>query len=156
MYKEKPAINDVQKKRGRPRKIHTPEELKLLEEQKKNKMTLEQRRALKLKAQKEKEALRKSTGEEPKNKDRFYCNNKDLRVELLNWRNSSKKVEDRVISENLGKMMMELSSRILNHSSFRNYPLELKQDMQSNFYYKIIKGLKNYNFEFNNPFAFFS
>lgn len=56
MYKEKPAINNVQKKRGRPRKIHTPEELKLLEEQKKNKMTLEQRRALKLKAQKEKEA----------------------------------------------------------------------------------------------------
>lgn len=50
MYKEKSVMNDIPKKRGRPRKIRTPEELKLLEEQKKNKMTLEQRRALKLKA----------------------------------------------------------------------------------------------------------
>jgi hypothetical protein len=109
---------------------------------------------LKLQKQKEKEQAKIARGElVPKNKDRFYCTNKELQAELVAWRDSSKKIEDRIISEKLGMMMMAIANKLLNHSNFRNYPFELKQDMASYFYYKLIKGLKNYNFEFNNPFA---
>ena len=65
-------------------------------------------------------------------------------AELIKWRDSAEKVEDRVISNELGQMLITLSEKILNHSNFRNYSKDLKADMQSFFYYKAIKGLKNY------------
>jgi hypothetical protein len=52
--------------------------------------------------------------------------------------------------------MISIGQKMLNRSEFRNYSKELKEDMLGNFYLKLIKGLKNYNFDFNNPFAFFS
>lgn len=121
------------------------------------KLSLAEKQAIKLKIQKERQAKKIAAGElEPKNKDKFYCTNKELQNELIKWRDSAKKPEDRAISEELGRMIIALSQKVLNHSNFRNYPKELKEDMQSFFYYKLIKGLKNYNFEFNNPFAFFT
>lgn len=45
---------------------------------------------------------------------------------------------------------------MLNRSEFRNYPKELKEDMLGTYCMKLIKGLKNYNFKFSNPFAFFT
>lgn len=165
--------------RGRPRKVRTPEELAKMA---KPKLTLAEKQAIKLKAQREKEAAKAAAGQsEPKNKQRFYCTNKELQAELIKWRDSNKdeeerlynewkkthrtqkqkdadpfkiKYEDRKISEELGKIFIAISQKLLNHSNFRNYSKELKEDMQSFFYLKIIKGLKNYNFEFNNPFSF--
>lgn len=215
-------------------------------------MTLE----MKLKRQKEREAAK--NGEEPKNKDRFYCKNNDMRLELLKWRNSDKKgiivqklvddklvktktfdtpeqheqhedgvryfvkiskeealaneyvkklvekahmqlaeqnhlkkydpevckfyketpsyyvheitsyvkkegwtfnydlVEERTITNTLGEMMMKIGKKLLNHSNFRNYSPELKEDMLMMGSEKLIRGLKNYNFRFSNPFAWFS
>lgn len=151
--------------RGRPRKNPlqdaTPKE-------KKPKLTLAEKQALKLKLQKQKEAEKKAKGElEPKNKDRFYCTNKELQEELVKWRDSNLAEEakreakglpidytKRIISEKLAKMFMMIGHKLLNHSNFRNYSKELKEDMLSYFYLKIIKGLKNYNFQFNNPFSF--
>jgi len=41
--------------------------------------------------------------------------------ELLKWKKSAKKVEDRVPSEELGRMFMDIAQRLTNHSYFRNY-----------------------------------
>ena len=118
------------------------------------KLTLAEKQAIKLKAQQEKQAAKVARGElEPKNKERFYCTNKELQAELVKWRDSAKKVEDRIITEELGPMLMAIGTKLLNHSNFRNYPKEVKEDMLLFGIEKIIKGLKNYNFAFNNPFA---
>lgn len=111
----------------------------------------------------------------PKNKDRFYCTSAELTAELVKWRDSNIEEENklkeqygekeykkhidytkRTISEELGKMLIMIADKMLNRSEFRNYPKELKEDAKSYFLLKSIKGLKNYNFEFNNPFAYFT
>jgi DNA-directed RNA polymerase specialized sigma subunit len=51
-------------------------------------------------------------------------------------------------------MLLAVGNKILNRSEFRNYPKELKEDMLSMGLYKLIRGLKNYNFAFNNPFSY--
>ena len=70
---------------------------------KKQRLTLEQKQELKLKRQKEREAAKGD--EEPKNKDRFYCKNNDMRLELLKWRNSDKKglVVQKMVDDKLVK-----------------------------------------------------
>ena len=92
----------------------------------------------------------------PKNRERFYCTSAELHAELVKWRDSAEKVENRVLSEELGRMLIAIADKLLNRSEFRNYPKELKEDAKGFFFVKAIKGLKNYNFEFNNPFAYFS
>ena len=77
-------------------------------------------------------------------------------TELIKWRDSAEKVEDRIISEELGKMMIAIGTKVLNRSEFRNYSKELKEDMASFGYFKIIRGLKNYDFRFSNAFSFFT
>lgn len=52
--------------------------------------------------------------------------------------------------------MMMIAQKVLNRSEFRNYSKELKEDMASFGYYKIIRGLKNFDFRFTNCFSFFS
>lgn len=118
------------------------------------KLTLAEKQAIKLKAQREREA--RNAGIEPKNKERFYCTSAELQAELIKWRDSAKKIEDRILSEELGRMLMAIADKMLNRSEFRNYSKELKEDAKGLFFVKAIKGLKNYNFEFNNPFAYFS
>lgn len=121
------------------------------------KLTLAEKQAIKLKIQKERQAKKAAAGElVPKNKERFYCTSAELHAELVKWRDSAKKVEDRVLSEELGRMLIAIADKMLNRSEFRNYPKELKEDAKGFFFVKAIKGLKNYNFEFNNPFAYFS
>lgn len=150
--KQTTQTKDTQlKKRGRPRKQKTAEELAKAA---KPKLTLEQKQELKLKVQKQRE--KEKAGIEPPNKERFYCKNKDLTTELIKWRDSAEKPEDRIISEELGKMIIAIGEKMLNRSEFRNYSKELKEDMLGMFELKLIKGLKNYNFKFNNPFAFFT
>lgn len=181
---EKNQESNVKEKRprGRPRKVRTAEELAKLEEKKRHKLSLSEKQAIKLQAQKEKQAAKKARGEsEPKNRKRFYCTNKELQAELINWRDSNKAEEEKLhaewekthqtaeskraepfqidytkrkVSEELGKMLLDIGNKLLNHSSFRNYSKELKEDMLGQFILKVMKGLKNYNFEFNNPFAF--
>ena len=127
MAKAKTTAQKTEKRRGRPRKERTAAELAAL---KKPKLTLAERQAIKLKAQKAKQAAKAARGElEPKNKDRFYCTNKELQAELIKWRDSAEKVEDRIPSEELGKMIIAIGNKLLNHSSFKNYPKELKEDM---------------------------
>lgn len=88
------------------------------------------------------------------NEDGYYVRNKDLLEELYKWRDQSENPEDRVISEELGFMMYTIAKKLTNHFRFRGYPPEMKQDMISFGCYKAIIGLKNYNFEYTNPFAY--
>ena len=121
------------------------------------KLTLAEKQAIKLRIQRERQAQKIAAGElEPKNKARFYCTSAELQAELIKWRDSAKKIEDRTISEELGRMLIAIADKMLNRSEFRNYSKELKEDAKGYFFVKAIKGLKNYNFEFNNPFAYFS
>lgn len=119
------------------------------------KLTLAEKQAIKLQIQRERQAKKAKAGE-AKNKAHFYCTSAELHAELVKWRDSAKKVEDRVMSEELGRMLMAIADKMLNRSEFRNYSKELKEDAKGFFFVKAIKGLKNYNFEFNNPFAYFS
>ena len=220
------------KKKGRPRKIRTPEELAEIEAKKKSRLTLAQKQQIKLEQQHKKQEKQAA---EPQNTERFYCTNKELHRELLAWRNSGNSIykvmkmvgnkvvpteitqtpeqhekyeegtnyvlvypvtdkryelviakgakflkkyagnvtedvteqvknmgwafdiddpiTDRKMSDKLGKMFMDIGNKLLNHSSFRNYDKELKDDMLMFGIEKVIKGLNNYNFKFNNPFA---
>jgi len=112
---------------------------------------------------------KKKRDENPLNRERYYVTNADLLRELIKWRDSNKEeetkrqskglpiiYEDRTISEELGKMFMELARKISNHSFFRNYTLEMKQDMMGHAYEKLVSGLKNYNFKYTNAFAYLS
>jgi len=148
--KEIKTKKETTKKKGRPAKTSAEKQTK----NSKPKLTLLQKQELKLEVQKQRE--KQKEGIEPHNKERFYVKNKDLIAELEKWRDSAEKPEDRIISEELGRMMMNVGEKMLNRAEFRNYSKELKEDMLGTFYLKLIKGLKNYNFKFNNPFAFFT
>lgn len=88
---------------------------------------------------------------------KHYVTNKSLMAELYKWRDTAENPDDRVISEELGLMMYTIAKRLTNHYRFRGYSEEMKQDMISFGCYKAIKiGLKNYNFEFTKPFAYFT
>ena len=93
---------------------------KAAEAKKAAKLAYEKKHAQQLKNQQERDAKRAQTGEQPANKDRFYCTNKDLYAELIKWRDSAKKPEDRIISEELGQMMMALTAKIPNRNENRN------------------------------------
>lgn len=149
--KNKTQLKEPKKKRGRPRKIKTNEDVA---KQVKPKLTLAEKQEIKLKVQQQRQ--KEKEGIEPTNKERFYCTNKQLIEELEKWRDSAKDPKERIISDELGKMMYAIGEKMLNRSEFRNYSKELKEDMLGAFLLKLIKGLKNYNFKFNNPFAFFT
>ena len=104
---------------------------------------------------------------EQENTERYYVSNKALYDEMVKWRDSNKEEEDevlkaggkidyakRVISEELGRMIMEIATRLTSHTNFRNYSYDLKQEMISNAICKVIQGLKNYNFKYVNPFGY--
>lgn len=143
--------------KAKTKKTEIKANVEKVQETPKKKLTLAEKQELKLQRQKERQANRRAKGEtEPKNKDRFYCTNEQLLAELIKWRDSAEKPEDRIISEELGKMMIMIADRLLNHSNFRNYPLEVKQDLRGLGLCKLIQGLKNYNFKFNNAFGYFT
>ena len=55
-----------------------------------------------------------------------------------------------------GKMIQMIAERLTNHSNFKNYTREMKQDMVSYAKYKCFQGIVNYNFEYKNAFAYFT
>lgn len=95
------------------------------------------------------------------NKERFYVTNAKLLNELYIWRDSAPAPKDgeedkRVITEEFGKMIKMIAERLTNHSNFKNYSKEMKQDMVSYAQFKCIQGIHNYNFEYKNAFAYFT
>lgn len=86
----------------------------------------------------------------------FYVTNKGLMEELEKWRDSAENVDDRKASEELGNMFLQIARRLTNHSYFRSYTKEVKEDCVGYAVYKCLTGIKNYNFKFTNPFAYFT
>ena len=134
-----------------------------------SKRTLAEKQEAKLKIQRERQLNKLKNGEkEPKNKARFYCKPAEMQAELIKWRDSNLEEEKglkpdeidytkRKMSDELCKMLMAIADKLLNRSEFRNYSKELKEDAKGYFFYKVMRsGLRNYNFKFNNPFAYFT
>ena len=114
---------------------------------------------------KEEKGIKKSKKVTPFDKPNFYKVTKNYVIEdvtkIVEYNGWAFDIDDpldpqtgRVMSENLGRMIMIIAQKISNHSYFRNYSLELKQDCQSYSYEKIIKGLFNYSFRYSNAFAY--
>lgn len=133
------------------------------------KKSLAEKQEIKLKIQRERQLSKLRNGEgEPKNKSRFYCKPAEMQEELIKWRDSNLEEEKglkpdqidytkRKISDELCKMLMAIADKLLNRSEFRNYSKELKEDAKGYYWVKVMKsGLRNYNFKFNNPFAYFT
>lgn len=157
---EKVASNAATKK--------TSKETKSIE---KHKKSLEERQEAKLKIQHQRQQSKIANGEvEPKNKERFYCKPAEMQAELIKWRDSNIEEEKkriaaglpidytkRTMSDELCKMLIAIADKLLNRSEFRNYSKELKEDAKGYYFVKLMKsGLRNYNFKFNNPFAYFT
>lgn len=119
-------------------------ELKAIE--KKEKQLKRQEKALA--RQKEREAKKQTK----KQDDDCYVTNKELLAELQIYQ------ETGVITNALGIMLTKIATKLTNHSSFRNYNYDVKQEMVSYARFKAIQGIcnGNYNFKFNNPFAYFT
>lgn len=87
----------------------------------------------------------------------FYATNSELLKELKLWRASCpENPKERVISEKLALIMMSIAKHITNHSFFRNYPKEMKEDLVGQALYKMVSGIHHYKFKYTNPFAYLS
>ena len=100
---------------------------------------------------------RKEEKGQPANKERFYVTNAKLLEQLEIWKNTpADKDGIKPIPEEFGKMIQMIAERLTNHSNFKNYTREMKQDMVSYAEYKCFQGIGNYNFEYKNAFAYFT
>lgn len=87
--------------------------------------------------------------EAPKKKEQ-YCKNSQMLIELNKFQ------EDGIISENLGQMFIDITTRLGGHSYFRNYDHTTKNDLKSAALLKMVKAVEKYNMKFKNPFAYFT
>lgn len=87
----------------------------------------------------------------------YYIDNNELLDELLKWRDSAEKPEDRQPSERLGELLIKLHDRILCHKNFIGYRQDLKDEMKSYSLFRIFKrGMFSYKFDKQNPFGYFT
>ena len=100
--------------------------------------------------------VKRSVGRPRKCDDSYYVTNEQLLAELIKWRDSGEDEESRTISENLGNYFLAIAGRLTNHSAWKNYNKSIRDEMTSYACFKMIQGLPNYNFEFSNPFAYFT
>lgn len=100
---------------------------------------------------------RKEEKGQPANKERFYVTNAKLLEQLEIWKNTKPDKDGiKPIPEEFGKMVQMIAERLTNHSNFKNYTREMKQDMVSYAKYKCLQGISNYNFKYKNAFAYFT
>ena len=93
----------------------------------------------------------------PKPKRKPFVSNKDLLDELKKWRDSAEDVDKRQPSEYLGKMILDIATHYMGHSNYVRYPKEVKEEIIGQSCLKCLTyGLPRYNFNFNNPFAYFT
>ena len=119
----------------------------------KHKLSLEERQDINLEKHRKRQRDNKEKNEN-RSTDNFYCTNKMLTDELIKWRDSDPDPDKRMASNELAIMINNIATKLSNHSNFRNYPIDIKDEMISYARFKILKGLKHYRFEFNNPFAY--
>ena len=94
-----------------------------------------------------------TTGGKPQRR-KHYVKNSELYDELVKWRDSANDVEERIISEELGMMLLKIATHYMNHPNYVRYPISVKQEMVSNCVMSMLKGIKHYDFSKKNPFAY--
>jgi hypothetical protein len=82
--------------------------------------------------------------------------NTDLLNELKKWRDSSPDESKRQPSEYLGKMILDIATHYMGHPNYVRYSKEVKEDIIGDSCIRCINSLPKYNFNFNNPFAYFT
>ena len=92
----------------------------------------------------------------PRPKRKAYVSNADLLAELVKWRDSNKDVSKRIPSEYLGKMILDIATHYMGHPDYVRYSREIKEDIISISCTRILNSLPKYNFNFSNPFAYFT
>lgn len=93
----------------------------------------------------------------PRPKRKAFVSNADLLNELKKWRDSSPDVSKRRPSEYLGKMILDIATHYMGHPDYVRYSKEIKEDIIGQSCLKCMTyGLPRYNFNFNNPFAYFT
>ena len=86
-----------------------------------------------------------------KDKDSYYVNNEDLMPHIYEYR------ETGVISEEFGKMLLQIAENFANKGSFHGYTW--KQDMVSDAILTCIRYMHNFDpmrYKRPNPFAYFT
>ena len=85
-------------------------------------------------------------------KPKQYCTNKDLMRELRVYH------ETDVISEELGKMFLEIATRFTNRGNWVGYPQAVKEDFIGEACLRMISQIHKFdiNREKPNPFAYFT
>lgn len=91
-------------------------------------------------------------------KSKYYVTNEALLEELYKLKDSPEDptTKTKVISNELGKMLYAIAKHLTYYWAFKNYPEQLKEDMISHACYKMIKYINSYNFEYKNPFSYFT
>lgn len=91
-------------------------------------------------------------------KSKYYVTNEALLAELQKLKESPIDPETgtHLVSQELGKMLYSIAKHLTYYWAFKNYPESLKEDMISHACYKMIKYINSYNFEYKNPFAYFT
>lgn len=78
-----------------------------------------------------------------------YIDAEQLKGEWLKWRDSSTQIDERIITNELGQMILDIATHLTSHKQFVGYPQHMKDDMVSDGVMKCIKNLKNIKGEFN-------
>lgn len=90
----------------------------------------------------------------------YYLDKEEFYNEIVKFKKSAAKPEDRQASEKLGTMLMTLTEHVLKMPSFYRYQRELKEDMRSFALYKCMKGLQTFDVDMKNAkglvFAYFT
>lgn len=91
-------------------------------------------------------------------KSKYYVTNEALLAELKKLKESPVDPETgtHIVSQELGKMLYSIAKHLTYYWAFKNYPESLKEDMIGHACYKMIKYINSYNFEYKNPFAYFT
>lgn len=107
---------------------------------------------------KEKTKMKPKRARNVQDKSRYYVTNEALMEELQKMKNSPVDPETgaHLVSQELGKMLYSIAKHLTYYWAFKNYPESLKEDMISHACYKMIKYINSYNFEYKNPFAYFT
>jgi len=87
-----------------------------------------------------------------KEKKENYVNNREFNDLLEEYFES----EDPILYEKIGVIFLKIANRILCRPNFVNYPLHVKNDMVSEATFHMVKYIRTYKPEYENPFAFFS
>ena len=86
-----------------------------------------------------------------------YINNKEFRVILIDYFNDPDSVMGKRRYEQIGKIFLLLTNKLVNSGSFRKYPKELKEEMVNDALFTLTKNLRQYDHEkYDNPFSYFT